>query len=74
MSYQFYHRVTVPILTYIRQERPDEQYRNTVKDLLTVSQKGEKPHTARLDDTAIPHINIIITEIPLGKKVNTAIP
>ena len=48
MSYQFHHRVTVrnwvfiyrlkskvfQILTYIRQERPNEQYRNTVKDLL----------------------------------------
>ena len=54
------------ILTYIRQERLNEQYRNTVKDLLlpnTVSQKDEKPHTAGLDDTAIPHIKIKITEI-----------
>ena len=59
------------ILTYIRKERPNEQYRNTVKDLLLpniVSQKDEKPHTARLDDTAIPHIKIQITEIPLEKK------
>ena len=65
------------ILTYIRQERPNEQYRNTVKDLLLpniVSQKDEKPHTARLDDTAIPHIKFKITEIPLEKKLNTAIP
>ena len=85
MSYQFHHRVTVrncvfiyslkskvfQLLTYIRQERPNEQYRNTVKDLLlpnTVSQKDEKPHTAGLDDTAIPHIKIKITEIPLEKK------
>ena len=53
-------------MTYIRQERLNEQYRNTVKDLLlpnTVSQKDEKPHTAGLDDTAIPHIKIKITEI-----------
>ena len=65
------------ILTYIRQERPNEQYRNTVKDLLlpnTVSQKDEKPHTAGLDDTAIPHIKIKITEIPLENMLNTAIP
>ena len=65
------------ILTYIRQERPNEQYRNTVKDLLlpnTVSQKDEKPHTAGLDDTAIPHIKIKITEIPLEKKLNTVNP
>ena len=54
------------ILTYIRQERLNEQYRNTVKDLLlpnTVSQKDEKPHTAGLDDTAILPIKIKITEI-----------
>ena len=45
-----------------------------MKDLLlpnTVSQKDKKPHTEGLDDTAIPHIKITITEIPLGKKVNT---
>jgi len=65
------------ILTYIRQERPNEQYRNNVKDLLlpnTVSQRDEKPQTEGLDDTTIPHIKIKITEIPLGKKLNTAIP
>ena len=42
---------------------------NTVKDLLlpnTVNKKDETPHTtAGLDDTAIPHIKIKITEIPL---------
>ena len=66
------------ILTYIiRQERPNERYRNTVKDLLlpnTVRQKDEKLHTAGLDDTAIPHIKIKIAEIPLERKLNTAIP
>ena len=39
------------VFTCTRQER----YHNTVNDLLlpiTVSQKDEKPHTARLDDTA----------------------
>ena len=40
----------------------------------TVSQKDEKPHTAGLDDTAIPHIKIKITEIPLENMLNTAIP
>ena len=58
-------------LIYIRQERPNEQYRNTVKDLLlpnTVSQKCKKPHTAGLDDTAIPHIKIKIFEIPFEKS------
>ena len=58
-------------LTYFRQEGPNEQYRNTVKDLLlpnTVSQKDEKPRTEGLDDAAIPHIKIQITEIPLEKK------
>ena len=28
----------------------------------------EKPHTARLDDTAIPHVEMKITEIPHEKK------
>ena len=65
------------ILTCFRQESENEQYRNTVKDLLlsnTVTQKDIKPHTAGQDDTAIPHIKIKITEIPLEKKLNTAIP
>ena len=31
-------------------------------------------YTAGLDDTAIPHIKIKITEIPLERKLNTAIP
>ena len=42
-----------------------------MKDLLlpnTVSQKDKKLHTKGLDDTAIPHIKITITEIPLKKK------
>ena len=59
------------ILTYIREERPNERYRNSVKDLLLpniVGQKDEKPHTAGLGDNAIPHIKIKITEIPLEKK------
>ena len=34
----------------------------------TVTQKDEKPHTAGVNDTAIPHIKIKITEIPLEKK------
>ena len=40
------------------------------------SEKDEKPHIARLDDTAIPHIKIKITQIPLEKTLNsnTAIP
>ena len=65
------------ILTYIRQERLNERYRNTVKGLLLpniVNQKDEKPHTAGLDDTAIPHIKIKTTEIPLEKKLNTVNP
>ena len=47
-----------------------------MKDLLspnTVNQKDEKPYTAGLDDTVIPHIKIEITKIPLEKKkLNTA--
>ena len=34
----------------------------------TVSQDEEKPHTAELDDTAIPHVKIKITGIPHEKK------
>ena len=48
-----------------------------MKNLLlpnTVNQKHEKLYTARLDDTAIPHIKINITEIPLEKKLNTGNP
>ena len=64
------------VLTCIRQESANKWYRNIVKDLLlpnTVNQKDEKPHTAGLDDTEIPHIKIKITEIPLEKtKLNTA--
>ena len=40
----------------------------------TVSQNDEKPHTIELDDTAILHVKIKITEIPLEKKPNTVIP
>ena len=63
-------------MTYIRQERPNELYCNTRKDLLlpsTLSHKDEKPHTL-LDDTAILDIKIKITEIPLEIKLKTAIP
>ena len=65
------------VLTCIRQGSEIEWYRNTVNDLLlpnTVKEKDQKPHTAGLDDTVVPHINIKITEIPLEKKLNTAIP
>ena len=44
-----------------------------MKDLLlpnTVNQKEEIPHTAELNDSAIPQI----TEIPLEKKLNTVSP
>ena len=36
--------------------------------------KNEKLHTAGLNDTAIPHVKIKITEISLEKKLNTEIP
>ena len=45
------------ILTCIRQENANEQYCDTIKDLLLpntiTGQKDEKPHTAGLDDTKI---------------------
>ena len=34
----------------------------------TVSKNDEKPHTAELDDTAIPYVKIKITEIPQYRK------
>ena len=60
-----------------RKESANKWYRNTVNNLIspnTVSQNDEKPHTAELDDTAIPHVKIKITEIPHEKKPNTAKP
>ena len=65
------------VLTRIRKGSANKWYRNTVKDLLlpnTVNQKDEKPYTAGLDDTAIAHIKIKITEIPLENKLNTVNP
>ena len=59
-----------------RKESANKRYRNTVNNLIspnTVSQNDEKPHTAELDDTAIPHVKIKITKIPHEKKPNTAI-
>ena len=46
---------------------------NAVKDLLlpnTVNQKDEKPHTAGLDDTAMPRAKIKITETDRLKKIS----
>ena len=60
-----------------RKESTNKRYRNTVNNLIspnTVSQNDEKPHTAELDDTAIPHVKIKITEIPHEKKRNTVNP
>ena len=72
------------ILTFIvlfcvlyRKESANKRYRNTVNNLISpnsVSQNDEKPHTAELDDTAIPHVKIKITETPHEKKPNTTIP
>ena len=59
-----------------RKESANKRYRNTVNNLIspnTVSQNDEKPHTAELDDTAIPRVKIKIIEIPHEKKPNTAI-
>ena len=52
--------LVLKIQTTIRQESAvNSTARNTEKDHLlpnTVSQKDEKAHTARLNDTAIPHL------------------
>ena len=53
---------------------PIPQYREGSSLPNTVVQKDEKPHTAGLNDTAIPHIKIQITEKTLEKKLNIAIP
>ena len=37
-------------------------------------QNAKKSHPAGLENTAIPHFEIIITEIPQEKLFNTAIP
>ena len=66
------------VLTCIRQGSEIEWYRNTVNDLLlpnTVKEKDQKPHTAGLDDTVVPHINIKITgSIPQYRKPTSPPP
>ena len=65
------------ILTYIRQERPNEQYRNTVKDLLlpnTVSLKDEKPHTAGMDDTTIFSAHLVKSKLLKYRLKKSSIP
>ena len=50
-----------------RKESANKRYRNTVNNPIspnTVSKNDEKPHTAELDDTAIPYVKIKTTEIP----------
>ena len=52
-------------------ESANKRYRNIVNNPIspnTVSQNDEIPHTAELDDTAILHVKIKITEIPHEKK------
>ena len=54
-----------------RKESANKRYRKTVNNLIspnTVSQNDQKPHTAELDDTAIPHVKIEITEIKYRMK------
>ena len=52
------------VLFYVlyQKESANKRYRNTVNNLIspnTVSQKkNEKPHTAEVNHTAIPHINV----------------
>ena len=64
----------VLICVLYRKESANKRYRNSVNNLIlpyTVSQNDEKPHTAELDDTSIPHVKIKITEtspIPQYRK------
>ena len=65
------------VLHFVSKGKGKQPYRNTVNNHIspnTISQTDEIPHTARADDTAIPHVKIEITEIPHEKKSNTAIP
>ena len=47
------------------------QYREGMDLLLpnTVSEKDEKPHTTGPYDSAIPHIKVEVTKIPLEKRM-----
>ena len=65
------------VLHIVSKGKRKQLYRDTVNSHIspnTVSQNDEIPHTARPDDTAIPHVKIKITEIPHEKKLNTTIP
>ena len=56
-----------------RKESANKRYCNTVNSLIspnTVSQNDEKPHTADLDDTAIPHVKIKIKMILFADDIN----
>ena len=60
------------VLRIVSKESANKRYRNTVNNLIlpnTVSQNDEKPHTAELDDTEIPHVKSKITEIPHEKSL-----
>ena len=55
-----------------RKESANKRYRNTVNNLISpniASQNDEKPHTAELDDTTIPHVKINITDIRMKKTL-----
>ena len=54
-----------------RKESANKRYRNTVNNPIspnTVSQNDEKPHTAELDDTAIPHVKLKLPKYRLKKS------
>ena len=56
-----------------RKESPNKRYRTTVNNLISpnsVSQNDEKTHSAKRDDTAIPHVKvkIKITEYRVKKS------
>ena len=58
------------VLRIVSKGKRKQPCRNTVNNHIspnTVSQNDEIPHTARPDDTAIPHVKIKITEIPHEK-------
>ena len=66
--------------TCSRQEGPRSKTTIPYREVVTFTEyrrpeKGKKPYTAEIDETAIPYVKIEISEIPQEKKkYNTAIP
>ena len=64
------------IFTYIRQERPNERYRNTVKDLLLLNTVSQKDENRIPQGWMIPQYRTLKSKLRniAWKKLNTAVP